>query len=68
MTEQEIADIIERLEWHVDFIGTNLPAPRSLLCSALQLIRELQDRLAAERADHDATIEHCEQVLAREVR
>ena len=66
MTEEQIADLVERIEMYVHHIGfADMPAPHSLLSGALELIRELQDRLAAEQADHNATIEHCEQVLAR---
>ena len=57
MTEEQIAEIIDALKWYRD--GSRTPRPtRAFLGQVLDLIDELQERIAAERADHDATIKH----------
>lgn len=59
MTDQEIADIIDSLAFHANM---NTPCP--LTCrDAIQTIRELQSRLAAEQQAHEATIKHCDEML-----
>ena len=64
MTEEQIAEIIDALKWYRD--GSRTPRPtRAFLGEVVNVIEELQARIDAERADHEATIAHCEQVFSQ---